>query len=176
MMDNEDSNEMPDWVRDPINPPIGTIKKENENSRLLKRQSILRGNGKRESIGSMNMSPQQVVVNEYEDDDIECFGSFFDPVLLWFRTFHTLSLLCGLACACANLYVLSKITTSSIITTVSIRDISIRIYTVICSLLIVITEGDWRYIMHRVRILDLWFFRGFYYAFVPADAVSPPFC
>jgi len=168
MMDNEDSSDMPDWVRDPpMNPSIGAIKKETENSRLLKRQSILRGNnGKRESLGSINISPQQQIIvnNEYEDDDIECFGSFFDPVLLWFRTFHTLSLLCGLACACANLYVLSKLSTSIIIP--SVRDISIRIYTVICSLLIVITEGDWRYIMHRVRILDLWFFRGFYYAFV----------
>lgn len=28
------------------------------------------------------------------------------------------------------------------------------------------TEIDWRYVMKRIRILDLWFFRGLFYFYV----------
>jgi len=181
MMENDDMDgDMPDWVRD--QPSHGSsslgstaIRRDNENSRLLKRQSLSRNNngrGGRESLGNLGpVSPPslQQPLNEYDDDDIECMGSLFDPVLLWFRAFHTLSLLCGLSCTIVNIYVLSKIMkskTSNMNDDVGIRDIIIRVYTIICCLLIIITEIDWRYIMHRVRILDLWFFRGFYYAFV----------
>lgn len=173
-MNNDDvNNDMPDWCRDTDTitssslQSLGNTKRDSESSRLLKRQSLLRGNNtnRRESLGTL--SPPITTINEYDDDDIECFGSFFDPVLLWFRTFHVLSCCVGIATTIANIYVLSKY-----FNVYDVRDVAIRLYTIICSMLIVISEIDWRYVMHRVRILDLWFFRGLFFCIVGFLTIS----
>ena len=46
------------------------------------------------------------------------------------------------------------------------RDIITRCYAIVFCVFIVLAEVDWRYIMRRIRILDLWFFRGLFYFYV----------
>lgn len=82
-----------------------------------------------------------------------------DPVLNWFRMFHLLCLLLGLASAAVNVYIL----TSHFI---QLIDIVLHSYAIVFSLLIVIIEADWRYVVSRIRLMDIWVWRGCFYALV----------
>ena len=56
----------------------------------------------------------------------------------------------------ANAYILVTVDAISM----DYKDIITRCYAIIFSVVIVLAEIDWRYVMRRIRILDLWFFRG----------------
>jgi len=45
-------------------------------------------------------------------------------------------------------------------------DIAARSYVIFFSCLIVLCEIDWRFVMKKIRLLDDWTFRGFFYAYV----------
>ena len=94
-----------------------------------------------------------------DDSDIFCCCCSSDPVLFSFQCFHFTSGLTGLAAFAANIYTLTK-------PSITIRDTIVRSYALVFCLLIVIVELDWRYILNKVRFLDHWILRGFFYAFV----------
>jgi hypothetical protein len=56
----------------------------------------------------------------------------------------------------ANAYILATVDAVSM----DYKDIITRCYAIIFSVVIILAEIDWRYVMRRIRILDLWFFRG----------------
>jgi hypothetical protein len=99
------------------------------------------------------------ICDEKDDEDCCCP---LDPILCWFRLFHTLSGFVGVATAGANGFVIATI--DSI--TMDYRDIIMRSYAVLFCIVIVFVEIDWRCMMRRFRILDLWFFRGLFYFLV----------
>lgn len=82
-----------------------------------------------------------------------------DPVLNWFRMFHLLCGLLGLGSAAINIYVLTN-------PFIQLIDIVIHGYAILFSLLIVIIETDWRYVVSRIRVMDVWVWRGLFYALV----------
>ena len=48
----------------------------------------------------------------------------------------------------------------------SLKELLLQCYDVVFCLLIVVCEVDWRFVMRRLRLLDLWIFRGLFYIFV----------
>lgn len=70
-----------------------------------------------------------------EDFEEDCCCCPVDPVLCWFRFFHTISGLIGVATLAANLFVLITIDTKSINT----KDIIMRCYAIIFCFIIILT-------------------------------------
>ena len=68
----------------------------------------------------------------------------------------------GLATLGANAYVIATIDRYSL----EYKDIIMRAYAIMFCVVIVLVEIDWRCVVRRMRILDLWFFRGLFYFFV----------
>ena len=182
------NDDLTDWTRDSPN----TAKQPSSSSYQLKDSSSSR----RKSAAVPYASSAE------EDFEEDCWCCPVDPVLCWFRFFHTISGLIGVATLAANLFVLITIDTKSI----NAKDIIMRCYAIIFCFIIILTgalkvqqgpctvfhtlhstkhliihsqqfvtdvknffcekEIDWRYVMKRIRILDLWFFRGLFYFYV----------
>lgn len=70
-----------------------------------------------------------------EDFEEDCCCCPVDPVLCWFRFFHTISGLIGVATLAANLFVLITIDTKSI----NAKDIIMRCYAIIFCFIIILT-------------------------------------
>jgi hypothetical protein len=48
----------------------------------------------------------------------------------------------------------------------SLKELFLRCYDVVFCLLIIVCETDWRFVMKRLRLLDLWMFRGLFYIYI----------
>lgn len=69
-----------------------------------------------------------------DDDNEDCCCCPVDPVLCWFRFFHTISGLIGVATLAANIFVLVTIDSKSL----NYKDIIMRSYAVIFCILIIL--------------------------------------
>lgn len=107
--------------------------------------------------GSKAIQWKRRPTQKYEDDECNCCGPM-DPFLIAFRLFSIVVGLCGIAAVAANLYCFAG--------PIGFREIVLRTYTALFSVLIVLVEMDWRFIMIRLRLLESWFFRGFFYTFL----------
>ena len=85
------------------------------------------------SGGRRKTSPRQSVGKD-EDDEEDCCCCPVDPVLCWFRFFHTISGCIGMATMAANIFVLVTIDIQSL----NYKDIIMRSYAVIFCIIIVI--------------------------------------
>jgi hypothetical protein len=92
-----------------------------------------------------------------EEEDRRCCPS--DPVLVCFQLFHFTSGVNGLLALVSNAYVYT-------LHDLPIYDLFLHGYAIVFCLLIVFVELDWRYIVSKVKFLDLWVLRGLYYIFV----------
>lgn len=127
--------------------------KSNEKTKLLD------GNGKwirdRESID--NKSNSRIDDFNYTieniDDSDKCCGRLFDPVLFWFRLFHLISLMGCILTAGLNLFIIYKQLDLK-------REIFLRFFSIIFCFVIFCVEIDWIYIIKRMKVFDIWFFRG----------------
>ena len=126
----------------------------------LYQASVVESGGGRGGVRARMMATARVKASE--DDDEDCCCCPLDPVLAWFRLFHLISGLVGCASMGANGYILA--TKDAI--TMDYKDIVTRTYAIIFCFIVVLAEIDWRYVMRRIRILDLWFFRGLFYFYV----------
>lgn len=87
-----------------------------------------------ESSGSRRkLSPRQSIGKD-EDDEEDCCCCPVDPVLCWFRFFHTISGCIGIATMAANIFVLVTVDSQ----TLNYKDIIMRSYAVIFCFIIVI--------------------------------------
>jgi hypothetical protein len=137
----------PDWLHD-----------ENLDKPKSEKTKLLDGNGKwikdRESINiksNSHISNFRYIEN-IEDSD-KCCGRLFDPVIFWFRLLHIISLIgCTLA-ASMNLYIIYKNLGLN-------REICLRFFSIIFCFIIFCVEIDWIYIIKRLQVFDIWFFRG----------------
>ena len=112
-------------------------------------------------------------VDDSDDDDSneDCCCCPQDPCLIGMTIFHCASGALGLAGAAANLY---HITQPSEVN--KYVDIVQRCYLIAFSAIIVLTEVDWKFLTRRLRLLDLWVFRGLFISFVglnTLDLVTP---
>lgn len=98
---------------------------------------------------------------EYHDLDEDCCCCSTDPVLWWFSVFHLVAALVALAALAMNAVYLC-----SSISQLALRDILLRVYTILLYLVMFFIEFDWRYLMKRLRIMDLWVIRGLFYVFL----------
>jgi hypothetical protein len=96
-----------------------------------------------------------------EDGDEDCCCCPMDPVLLGITIFHAISGLLGLAGIAVNIFHLIQPEESGLY-----QDIVQHSYCCVFCMIIMICEIDWRFLMKRFRILDLWIFRGFFYIYV----------
>lgn len=92
-----------------------------------------------------------------DEEDRRCCPS--DPVLVCFQFFHFTSGVNGLLALVSNAYVYT-------LHDLPIYDLFLHGYAIVFCLLIVFVELDWRYIVSKVKFLDLWVLRGLYYIFV----------
>ena len=92
-----------------------------------------------------------------EEEDWRCFPS--DPILACFQCFHFTSGVNGLLALVSNAYVYT-------LHDLPIYDLVLHGYAIVFCLLIVFVELDWRYIVSKVKYLDLWVLRGLFYVFV----------
>lgn len=100
--------------------------------------------------------PERIVKEEEVDEDCCCCPK--DPVLYWFYLYHCMAGLLAVLAVIANCSVLLRCS--------SWRDAMLYGYGTLFSGIIVATEMDFRAVVSRLRLLDLWLFRGLFYAYV----------
>lgn len=125
-----------------------------EEGKLINEQSVKKEAKKAKSNAKWKQAPQST---GEEEEDCCCCPS--DPVLFGFRCFHVASGLTGIAAFSANVYTYSS-------PNLQIKDAIVRTYALFFCALIVLVELDWRFVVSRVKFMDLWVFRGFFYTFV----------
>lgn len=111
---------------------------------------------KKPSTESLNFSYSNNI-NSADYEDCCCCPS--DPVLLWFRFFHFVSTIISIATLISNITIITKPEITPI-------DIIMHVYAMLFCIAIIFIEIDWRFVMDRVRVMDLWMFRGLFYCFV----------
>ena len=99
--------------------------------------------------------------DENENDMEDCCCCPMDPVLFGMTIFHSISGILGIAAFAANIYHLTSPEEHGMY-----QDILQHSYCCIFCIIVIICEVDWRWIMKRFRILDLWLFRGLFYIYV----------
>jgi len=108
----------------------------------------------------------------YDTDDEEsiedCCCCPVDPCLAALLLFHCIAGLLGVCAMATNAYHLAKPAQQQqqeAAPNVYI-DCVMRGYSIVMSALIVCAESDWKFVMRRLKLLDLWIFRGLFYAYV----------
>jgi hypothetical protein len=146
----ENKEDGPSWLYDDAIPKP----KEPLNSKVSKSKAA--------PLQSAQQVNSKAVVADVDDDDEaeSCCGCCpSDPILFSFQCFHFSSGSIALAAFAANIYTLSR-------PNIFVKDAIVRCYALVFCLLIVIVEFDWRYIVNKVRFVDYWILRGFFYTFV----------
>jgi hypothetical protein len=87
-----------------------------------------------DTTSSRRKNPSQTLVGGDEDDEEDCCCCPVDPVLCWFRFFHTISGLIGVGTLGANIFVLVTVDGPSL----NYKDIIMRSYAVIFCIIIIL--------------------------------------
>lgn len=82
-----------------------------------------------------------------------------DPILYWFRVFHSLCGFMGVLSFISNLFILFDVA-------LDFRNIIIHIYALFLCIIVVATELEIPFLLLRVNILESWVFRGLLYFFI----------
>jgi len=91
-----------------------------------------------------------------------------DPCLIGLAIFHVISGILGFAAVGANAYHITK----QIEGGNRYMDIIQRCYVIGFSAIIILAESDWKFLMRRLKLLDLWVFRGFFYMYVGLNTLD----
>ena len=109
------------------------------------------------------------------DDDLQnedCCCCPTDPCLIAFSLFHLCGGLLGVAAAATNAYHITQPPSGGN----RVIDIIQRCYCIAFGAIITLIEIDWKFLSRRLKLLDLWVFRGLFYAYVglsTLDLFSP---
>jgi len=107
-------------------------------------------------------SPEKGNYVEAEMDELdECCFCPLDPILWWFALFTVVTSAIALAGMLLNVVYIAKHSDS-----LDIRSIMLRVYAAVFCGGIVLIETDWRFILSRLRIMDVWLIRGVFFAYV----------
>ena len=110
------------------------------------------------STATNNAIKQKVITTTVSQEEDGCCCPV-DPVLYWFRVFHFIA---GLV---ATLALVSN-TSLFFIAHLSWRSYVLHGYATILCLLIIAVELEIQLIIAKLKVLDLWIFRGLFYSFV----------
>jgi hypothetical protein len=94
-----------------------------------------------------------------DDSDTCCCCCPSDPMLFGFQCFHFIAGLAGLLALAANVYIFT-------LPNLYPKDEIMRCYALIFCALVVIIEFDWRFVVNKIRFVDWWALRGFFYTLV----------
>jgi len=157
-----DNNDPPAWLQESPTAEIGLDEDdESKGLSMATRKAAKSKKSRRSSIGTTRSS-----YGGYESDDEDgeveedCCCCPMDPVLFGIAVFHFISGLLGIAGVVANIIYLSRPQETG-----HYLDIILRSYAVVFCATIVAVELNWRFVMKRLKLLDLWIFRGFFYAY-----------
>ena len=106
--------------------------------------------------------------DDSDDDNMEdCCCCPSDPCLIAFTFFHCLSGALGVAAIGANVYHITQEKEGN-----KYIEIVQRCYLCLFSAIIVLTETDWKFLTRRLKLLDLWVFRGLFIAYVGINTLD----
>lgn len=114
---NDGTHSPVDWTREEPQAKISPVSYQRSSGEVSRRRSSRLGG------------------RDDDDEEEDCCCCHVDPVLCWFRFFHSLSGCVGIATLSANIYVLA--TTDS--ATLNYKDIIMRSYAVIFCIIIILT-------------------------------------
>lgn len=148
--DNNGNDNEPSWLKANTSPNVTSDQPSPSTPLVAKSKSVA-----------------AIDLGEYNEWDEDCCCCVSDPVLGWFSIFHLLSALVAIAAFVMNIVYLYKNKQHA-----DIYSVLIRVYTILFYLVTVLIEFDWRFLMKRLRIMDLWVVRGLFYTYLGLITVS----
>jgi hypothetical protein len=109
---------------------------------------------------NMKTPEKENVEAELDELDGDCCFCPLDPILWWFALFTVIAGAAALAGMLINVIYIAKHSD------LDPRSILLRVYAAVFCGGIVMIEIDWRFIVSRLRIMDLWLIRGAFYGYV----------
>ena len=158
------SSDPPAWMSD--SPPSSKSHNGEESEEVKMSGGGKRGGGKAKKARRSSMGTTRSSYGGYESEEDEehveedCCCCPVDPVLFGIAAFHMLCGLLGIAGIIANVYYMSRPSQHG-----HYQHLILRTYAVSFCATIVAIELDWRFIMKRIKLLDLWIFRGLFYVY-----------
>lgn len=163
------ASEEPGWLREPSTSPndlkalqnLAVNEKATEPS-WLAGTPIKQTNSKPSVTGGKKVETRHSVLwknpgKNSEANEEDCCCCPLDPILYWFRIFHVLTGLIGFVAMITNIYAL---------TFGNIYNVIERCYAIVFCAMVVLIELEWQVVTARLKIMDLWIFRGFFFSFV----------
>jgi hypothetical protein len=98
---------------------------------------------------------------ELDELDEDCCFCPLDPILWWFALFTVISGMAAFAGLLINVVYIAKHRAD-----MTDKAILLRVYATVFSGVICLIEIDWRFLVSRLRIFDLWLIRGAFYGYV----------
>lgn len=117
--------------------------------------------------GAVRMRRRRSYTDSDEDDNEDCCCCPQDPCLIAFTLFHFVAGCLGVASIAANAYHITQPSEGN-----KYIDIIQRCYVIGFGAIIILTETDWKFLMRRLKLLDLWVFRGFFYSYVGLNTLD----
>jgi hypothetical protein len=117
----------------------------------------------------MKTPEKENVEAELDELDGDCCFCPLDPILWWFALFTVIAGAVALAGMLINVIYIAKHSD------LDPRSILLRVYAAVFCGGIVMIEIDWRFIVSRLRIMDLWLVRGAFYGYVGLITCSRDF-
>lgn len=120
------------------------------------------GRGRRSNVSNY--------ASEDEDDkglEDDCCCCPMDPVLLGIAFFHGICICLGIAGIAVNIHHIMRPSEQG-----RYQDILLRSYSAAFCVIMVFSEIDWRFIMRRLRLLDIWIFRGLFYIYIGLQTID----
>lgn len=154
-----DSNK-PSWLEEttPLNPNKTKLQPASERKTMKYKP----GGSTRKSVmplpASASTMKQKVVTTTVSQEEDGCCCPV-DPVLYWFRVFHFIAGLIAILTLVSN-------TSLFFIANLTWRAYVLHGYATTLCLLIISVELEIQVIIAKLKILDLWVFRGLFYSFV----------
>jgi hypothetical protein len=144
---------------------VGSARGRRDRSSTGGRYSAGRGRGERgRSYGGYRSDDEELERGE------DCCCCPLDPVLIGMSAFHGVCGLLGIAGVAVNAHhILSPEEKGKYL------DIILRGYSLCFCFVIIVCEIDWRFLMRRFRILDIWLCRGFFYVYAGLQTLDHHF-
>lgn len=118
-------------------------------------------NYSKNEIGGSRRRSSLTYDDDFDDADIiDCFCCSYDPFIFLLQLYHLTSFGFCVCSILANIYVVSKGLSDDP------KDFSIRIFSILFSLMLIFCEFDVRLFTKYFRLFDLWLFRGMLYSFI----------
>lgn len=152
---SQEANDAPSWLFEEQDKSISSARGSTEASPhppAIKEKSAVKWKV------SVN-KPREEEDDTEDESDTCCCCCPADPMLFAFQSFHFVSGLIGLLALAANIYIFTR-------PDLTLKDAIMRCYALIFCALVLIVEFDWRFVVSKIRFVDWWVLRGFFYTLI----------